>query len=100
MLAPIALDPDALPSQVLMASNEEAAVNYTRMQTGSSKRQGGCVIIRVRCAWCQDEMGEEVDEKIDARLPFISHGICPVCKRRVFGYLENLREQSANSKTN
>jgi hypothetical protein len=70
------------------------------MHTGSSKRQGGCVIVRVRCAWCQLEMGEEVYEKIDAKLPSISHGICPVCKLRVFGDFDNPREQSANSKTN
>jgi hypothetical protein len=45
-------------------------------------------------------MGEEVYEKIDARLPSISHGICPACKLRVFGDFDNSREQSANSKTN
>jgi hypothetical protein len=58
------------------------------------------VVIRVRCAWCQAEMGEEVYEKIDARLPSISHGICPVCKRRVFGYLEKSLKQCVKSKTN
>jgi len=58
------------------------------------------VIVRIRCAWCQADMGEEVYEKIDASLPSISHGICTVCKRRVFGCLENPREQSADSKTN
>jgi hypothetical protein len=45
-------------------------------------------------------MGEEVYEKIDARLPSISHGICPACNLRVFGDFDNPREQSAKSKTN
>jgi len=56
------------------------------------------VIIRIRCGWCQAEMGQERYEKSDERLPTISHGICHACALRVFGKSENLTSEFERSK--
>jgi hypothetical protein len=45
----------------------------------------GPMKLRIRCGWCQSEMGEERFAVVDDRLPAVSHGICPVCNQRVFG---------------
>jgi hypothetical protein len=43
------------------------------------------LVLRVRCDWCQSEMGAERLATVDARLPAASQGICPACSQRVFG---------------
>jgi hypothetical protein len=44
----------------------------------------GPLKLRIRCGWCQSEMGEERFAAVDDRLPAVSHGICPACNQRVF----------------
>jgi hypothetical protein len=45
----------------------------------------GSTVLRVRCGWCQSEMGEGHPVTVDAQLPAASQGICPACSQRVFG---------------
>ena len=40
-----------------------------KQEKSCSKRQEGKVIVRIRCAWCRAEMGEEVYEKIRCKAP-------------------------------
>jgi hypothetical protein len=56
--------------------------------------------LKIICAWCRCSLGEKVCNSLDARLPAITHSICPVCMKRVFGEMENTLEQSDQTKTN
>jgi len=58
------------------------------------------VNLKIICAWCRCSLGEKVCNSFDARLPAITHSICPVCQQRVFGEMNDTPEQSDQTKTN
>jgi hypothetical protein len=63
-----------------------SGVEPRRDAAGAARNEPtGPSVLRIRCGWCQSEMGEERLATVDARLPAVSHGICPACSQRVFG---------------
>jgi hypothetical protein len=56
--------------------------------------------MKIVCAWCGKHLGEKEVMRLPQELPPITHSICPVCMKRVFGELDYIPEQSDQTKTN
>jgi hypothetical protein len=57
------------------------------------------VNLTIICAWCGKHLGEKEVMRHSENLPPITHSICPICMKRVFGEFE-APEQSDQTKTN
>jgi hypothetical protein len=56
--------------------------------------------MKIVCAWCGEHLGDKEVMSLSGNLPPITHSICPVCMKSVFGELENTLEQSDQNATN
>ena len=56
--------------------------------------------MKIVCAWCGKHLGEKEVMQLSQELPPVTHSICPECRKRVFGELNNIPEQSDQTKTN
>ena len=50
--------------------------------------------LTIICSWCGAKIGEKECERLDERLPRITHGICPKCRAKVIEELKH--EESEN----
>ena len=56
--------------------------------------------MKIVCAWCGEHLGDKEVMSLSGNLSPITHSICPVCMKRVFGELDYIPEQSDQTKTN
>jgi hypothetical protein len=64
-----------------------------------SGKEDPIVNLKIVCAWCQKHLGDKEVLHLDKELPPITHSICPVCHKRVFGEFE-APKQSDQTATN